>query len=358
MKKFLVMIMAIMMTLCFAGCGSEPAPAPEPVDYEVGFVVDDVVLDENPVNEAIWDGIVDFGEENAVAHKAFIPDEKTTEGYLASVSDAVKSGVNVIVMSGEDMIDAVNKAAEKNKKVDFIYIDEVTAKKYSSKKVKPLKNVMKITFAEEQAGYLAGYAAVCDGYRSIAFAGEDDTKDIRNYGVGFVQGAEEAAQEIGVTQLTIKYKYMDNMKRVAVRKQAARWYKSGTEVIFACGDRMDAPVIKAAEMTGGKVIGADVDKSDLSKTVITSAIKKFDSAISFSLLQHFDGDFKGGKTYRLAAEESGIGLPMKASEFEEFNKGDYSKVYERIQDGLLKVKSADKISLSEIDLKIAELEVQ
>lgn len=358
MKKILTGILIILTAFCFAGCGGEPAPAPEPVDYEVGFVINDVVLDEDPVNEAVWNGIVDFGEENAVAHKAFIPDERTTAGYLTSIEDAVKTGVNVIVMSGEGVIDALNRAAEKHGKIDFIFIDDSLVKKDSDKKVKLAKNVMRITFAEEQAGYLAGYAAVCDGLRHIAFAGEKNVKGIRNYGVGFVQGIEEAAKEIGVTDLTVKYKYMDNMKKSAVRKQVLKWYKAGTEAVFACGSKMDKPVIKAAEMAGGKVIGADVDKSYLSKTVFTSAVRKYDSAISFSLMQHFDGDFKGGRTYRLTVAESGVGLSMNESDFEEFKKGDYGKVYERIQDGILKVKGENKVSLSDMNLKIAELEVQ
>lgn len=359
MKRTVAVIIALMMTVLFLyGCGGDEKKAVQ-VNYEVGFVVNDVMLEDDSVNEAIWKGIIAFGEENAVAHKYFVPAECTTDGYLASVNDAVKSGVNVVVMSGENMIEALNRAEKKYKKIDFIYIDEaMTANGIKTHDMSLKKNTMMIKFAEEQAGYLAGYAAVRDGYRQLGFMGGDETFAVKNYGIGFVQGAEEAAREVGVTNLTIRYKSMKDLKAQKIEKTAISWYRGGTKVIFACGDRIDDYVMDAADKTDGKIIGADVDKSGESETVLTSAIKAFDTAIEFSLQQHFDGDFKGGKTYRLTVEESGVGLPLDSSDFEDFSKDEYSEVYERLQDKILKVKNSKQIALKQIDLKIVDLKTK
>ena len=45
------------------------------------------------------------------------------------------------------------------------------------------------TFAEEQAGYLAGYAVVKDGYTKLGFLGGIAVPAVQRYGYGFIQGA-------------------------------------------------------------------------------------------------------------------------------------------------------------------------
>ena len=59
-------------------------------------------------------------------------------------------------------------------------------------------NVHCILFSEEQAGYLAGYAAVEDGYTQLGFLGADMLPGIVRYGTGFLQGAQAAAEQNGV----------------------------------------------------------------------------------------------------------------------------------------------------------------
>ena len=53
-------------------------------------------------------------------------------------------------------------------------------------------------FSEEQAGYLAGYAAVSDGYTSLGFLERIRCPGFVRYGTGFLQGAQAAAEQNGV----------------------------------------------------------------------------------------------------------------------------------------------------------------
>ena len=59
-------------------------------------------------------------------------------------------------------------------------------------------NVHCVLFQEEQAGYLAGYAAVTDGYTQLGFIGAEEIPGIVRYVTGFLQGAEYAAEQQGL----------------------------------------------------------------------------------------------------------------------------------------------------------------
>ena len=62
------------------------------------------------------------------------------------------------------------------------------------------------SFEEEQAGYLAGYAAVKDGYTSLGFLGGIAVPAVIRFGYGYVQGINAAAEEDGV-DVNVKYYY-------------------------------------------------------------------------------------------------------------------------------------------------------
>ena len=64
-------------------------------------------------------------------------------------------------------------------------------------------------------------------------------------------------------------------------------------MIFACGNKVELPVIEVAEMTNKKVIGYETDKSRMSDTVVTSAVKEIGTALEGVLDQYEDDKFPG-----------------------------------------------------------------
>ena len=92
-------------------------------------------------------------------------------------------------------------AAEQYPDVKFIAID-VTQGDIGTDEIP--SNCYCITFKEEQAGYLAGYAIAKDGKTKLGFLGGMAVPAVIRYGYGFVQGADAAAKEIGATDVNIK----------------------------------------------------------------------------------------------------------------------------------------------------------
>ena len=134
-----------------------------------------------------------------------------------------------------------------------------------------------------------------------------------------------------------------------MQKLAAQWYDGGTEVIFACGGSVSSSVIKAAEKAGGKVIGADFDQSGLSETVITSACKDTDTAVTKVLRSYEDGTFAGGTAFNYAARNNGVSLEMKNSRFRTFSEADYKKLFSQLKNEKVELKKDTAVkSVSEL----------
>jgi len=136
--------------------------------------------------------------------------------------------------------------------------------------------VHNILYREEQAGYLAGYAAVMDGYTKLGFLGGMAVPAVVRYGYGYVQGADAAAQKLGLAPGSVEIKYWYSgvfAPNDDIKTKMSGWYTEGTEVVFACGGGIYLSATAAADAAGGKVIGVDVDQSAESPTIITSAMK-------------------------------------------------------------------------------------
>ncbi|MDR1664132.1 MAG: BMP family ABC transporter substrate-binding protein, partial [Clostridiales bacterium] len=104
----------------------------------------------------------------------------------------------------------------------------------------------------------------------------------------------------------------------------------GVEVIFACGGAVGFSVMAAAEASGAKVIGVDVDQSGESDTVITSAMKGLQASVYDCVKAFYDGEFPGGQHLVFTAENDGVGLPMSTSKFNTFSQADYDAIYAKL----------------------------
>jgi len=158
------------------------------------------------------------------------------------------------------------------------------------------------------------------------------------FGYGFVQGADYAAKELGLGSgsITINYHYTGKFEATPeVQTLAASWYNSGVEIIFACGGKLGNSVMAAAEQTQKKVIGVDVDQSNESHTVITSAMKGLQVSVYDCIADYYNGRFPGGQTLVFAADNQGVGLPMSTSKFKSFKQSDYDNIFKKLASGAI-----------------------
>lgn len=355
-KKLLSLVLAGVMMFSMAACGvekpgasqsegteseaSEEGSSDSKGGYELALITDVGTIDDKSFNQGSWEGLVKYAEENKISHKYYKPAEKSDEACLNSIDLAVKGGAKVIVTPGFLFEVPVFKAQSKYPDVKFVIIDAAPIN--DSKEVEIGENVKSIFYAEEQAGYLAGYAAVTEGYRNLGFMGGVAVPAVVRFGYGYIQGADAAAKDLGLAEgdITMKYTYVGNFDASPENNaKAAAWYNEGVECIFACGGGVGNSVMKAAETAGKVVIGVDVDQSSESDTVITSAMKNLNDSVYNALASYYDGTFEGGTSVTLTAKEDGIKLPMDTSKFEKFDQAKYDELYGKLQDGTIVVEN-------------------
>ncbi|HPF56987.1 MAG TPA: BMP family ABC transporter substrate-binding protein, partial [Clostridiales bacterium] len=238
--------------------------------------------------------------------------------------------------------------------VKFVLVDgQPHTEDYGTYKTE--SNVLCILFAEEQAGFFAGYAAVKDGFTEMGFQGGVSVPAVIRYGYGFLQGAEQAAKEMGLAEgsIHVKYNYSGDFAATPENQtRAAGWYSAGTQVIFACGGSVGNSVMAAAEAQTDKwVIGVDVDQYNESATIITSALKELGVSVYQALESYYAGTFEGGTTWTLNATRNGVGLAMDHNKFLTFKAADYTACFNKVVDGTYVVNSASDIAIADLGLK-------
>jgi len=353
-KKVLALLAVLVFVIGFSACTSKQTAKTD--TFEIGMITDIGTIDDKSFNQGTWEGIVAYADKNKITHKYYKPTEQSTDAYLAAIQLAVNGGAKVIVTPGFLFEEPIFKAQDLYPNVSFILIDGNPHNKDYSE-YRTAKNAVGIVYAEEQSGYLAGYAAVKDGYTKLGFMGGMAVPAVVRYGYGFVQGAEAAAKEMGIKNIDLKYHYTGGFAATPeVQTLAASWYAQGTQVIFACGGAVGNSVMSAADAAKAKVIGVDVDQSAESATVITSAMKGLSASVQTVLGQYYDKKFPGGQNLTFAADKNGVQLPMKTSKFTKFTQADYDVVFKSLTEGKITIlKDKDAADATKIPVSIVKV---
>ena len=314
-------------------------------DKKIAMITDSGDITDESFNQITWETCVAYGEANGIETQYYKPAEDTDEERINAVDLAVAEGATVVVMPGYLFGPAIAEEQDLYPDVTFIAVDvtEGDIVNLAGENVALGSNVYICSFQEEQAGYLAGYAAVKDGYTSLGFLGGIAVPAVIRYGFGYVQGINAAAEEMGV-DVDVKYYYGGQFYgEDAIPARMEGWYADGTQVVFACGGGIYTSAVDAAAQYDGKVIGVDVDQfPKIGDACITSAMKGLGSAVEAALDAYTSGNWSsiGGKSEQLGLTQGDyLGLPTDDASwgFTTFTKDEYETVLGGIKDGSITV---------------------
>lgn len=373
MKKILSLTMAAAMAVSLAACGSTGSSSAATDDTTtsvatseagdataegassiggIAQVCDVGTIDDESFNQGCWDAVEAYGEANGIDVNYYLPpDDPSDEDRQSMIRQAVSDGYDTVVCVGYLYGSSIDWAAAEYPDVNFIGVD-ITAGDINAEGNIP-SNVYCITFKEEQAGYLAGYAAVKDGFTNLGFLGGQAVPAVIRYGYGFVQGADAAAAELG-TNISINYWYGNQFFGDAnITAKMESWYQGGTEVVFACGGGIYTSAVEAAVKYDGKVIGVDVDQRYVGdkgvadgaysyNPFLTSAMKGLGVAVTDALDHITAGtwDTIAGTNGNYGLEEGDyVGLPTEEASwgFTTFTQDEYTALLEKIRSGEITV---------------------
>ena len=289
MKKFFALLLSLAMVLALVACGQkDPTPdtpdTPDDpqtkVEYKVAMITDYGDITDQSFNQTTYEACKAFAEDNDIEFNYFKPVGDNTADRVAMIEKAADEGYNVIVMPGYAFGGAIVEAAPEFPDVKFIALDvaagdlletavakagesyDYTPENWDLSKYVDMSNVYCAVYQEELCGYMAGYAAVKLGYKSLGFLGGMAVPAVVRYGYGFVQGVDAAAADMGLTDVKVNYIYGGQFFGDAdITAVMDTWYQGGTEVVFACGGGIYTSAVDAAKKVNAKVIGVDVDQA-------------------------------------------------------------------------------------------------
>ena len=350
MKKKVLLVTLLVVAIvasCFAftACNKD---GDKDKTYEIAVVTDVGQLMDGGFNQGTYEGAKAYAEAHGKTYKYYQPangGDATDNDRIAAMRQAIKNGAKIIVAPGYLQETAMKTVAMESPEVKFVYID---GKTLTDTKGNILNNVTAVVYKEEESGFMAGYAAVKEGYTKLGgiFGGGGSNPACNRFASGYVQGIKAAATEdnIADVKVTVSFKNAENFSaNTALQTQIAGWYEAGTQVVFACGGSIFQNVKSAAEATtNGKIIGVDVDQAALSDRVITSAVKGLKVSVEKILGEYYNNEWDtklAGQASNLGATDNATGLPTATWRMTKFKVADYTALFNSIKNGTVKVES-------------------
>ena len=221
------------------------------------------------------------------------------------LAELAAQGYDLVLASGAAPVAAVDAVAQRYPGVRFALVD-------ASRESLPSRprNVNGLRFAEQEAGYLAGYLAglvsraAAGSQQAVGSVGGARTPAVDRYLGGFQAGARAADPK-----LTVLNAYAGGFRDPAKCKELALdEIAQGAGVIFPVAGRCGTGALAAARERSVWGIGVDVDASPLGGHVLTSAVKRIDVAVFLTVEAVRDGRVAGGRDVVFGVGSGGVGL--------------------------------------------------
>ena len=352
MRKALSWLVLLMLALyALAGCGAQPASRPNAgVPSEIagsnqtgGVQIAFVYYDgrqETEVGQGVIKAIGRFSGEEGVTSGEY---KATEDDFDSTLELAVKSGAKLVVMLGEEMAGDMERARWRYPNVNFILVDGTGQALLGA-------NTVRLRAAVEQAGWLAGYAAVFEGYRELATFATDDP-DEQRYALGFALGADAAAEELGLEAGQVRIRAVEGTgeeENTELRHRIERLAALGTELVFDTHSNSGISLLGYARLSGLRLVM--VENPGNTETVLVTTGKDFQQGL-YALLENWKAStFPGGQDVVTGAEETGVFLDVETAYFDLFSVADYETVLKTFDGGTVAVGINNELQAGEGEL--------
>lgn len=298
-KKLMAVVLTAAMALSMVACGSSNSGDTEKSSksdssFKVGLVLDVGGVNDGSFNQTSWEGLEkakkDFGIEGSYL------ESDTDADYAANIETFIDDDCDLIICVGYMLADALKEAAEENPDQKFAILDDASI---------DMDNVACLMFEQEQASYLVGYVAgLMTKTNNVGFVLGMSNETMNQFGYGYYAGAIDAYPDVKVQGMNA-----NSFADAATGKADANsMITNGADIIFHAAGATGLGVIEACQEAGVYAIGVDTDQASIApETIITSAMKKVDSAVYDTVEKTMKDEFVSGiTTYDLSS--SGVDI--------------------------------------------------
>ena len=333
MKRLTAIALVTALALVAAGCGSKKSSTgstttTQASTFKVGLSTDTGGLNDKSFNHLAYVGLqrahAQLGVQTRVVTAA------SSSDYIPNLTALARQGYNLVIGVGFTEIDAMKAVATQFPKTHFAIVDVSNADEGG------LKNVEGLLFKEQEAGYLAGYAAGLAakerGGKAVSSVGGQKQPPVDRYIAGFQAGAKAAFP--GVQTLN---GYSNDFEKLALCKEVAlNQIADGSVVVFQVAGGCGLGALDAAKEKDVWGVGVDADQGYLGSYVLTSALKRVDTAVFDSIKDAKEGKFKGGEDAVYGLDVNGVGIGKFSSKTPAGIADKVQQIKQQIADGKIK----------------------
>lgn len=264
-------------------------------DFKVALILDKGGKDDKSFNASAFAGMSRAEKELKLSFKYV---EATDDNAYASLmrSFAMKK-FDLIVAIGVAQADAVKKAASEFPEIHFAIVDATVN----------APNVRSLMFKEHEGSFLVGAAAAMTSKSGkIGFIGGMDIPLIRRFEMGYSAGAKLINPKIELISNFVGITSDAWNNPTKAKELALAQYNKGADIIFTAAGASSMGLFDAAEEKAKFAIGVDSNQNWVKPGhILTSMLKKVDTAVFETCKVSMTGKFAGGVQY-YGLENSGV----------------------------------------------------
>jgi basic membrane protein A len=277
-----VALVAALIVALVAALGITAAAGSAQGSYQVSFNTDTAGLNDKSFNHLGNIGRLKAQKQLGIQTKVYV--SATEADYLPNAVAAVQWGAKAVLMNGFLLADATNTAAKQFPDVKWAITDFPRVALAD----KPA-NAYGLTFKSEESGFLVGYLAAemakakigpkgkSSGKLVLSAVGGKKIPSVDNWIAGYRAGAQAVDKRFKVL---IDYSG-DFPPSVApkCKEIALKHISQGAQAVFQVAGGCGLGALQAAKQKGVWGIGVDADQAYLGPHIMTSGVKRVDTAV-------------------------------------------------------------------------------
>jgi len=310
-KLYLIFSALIVLALVLSACQPAATPTPAAKKIKACQVTDTGGIDDRSFNATAWKGVEDAVAKLGVEGK-YLESQQQTD-YEKNINAFIEEKCDIIITVGFLLGDATKAAAEKYPDQKFAIVD------FAYDPVIP--NVVGLTFATDQAAFLAGYAAAgVTKTGKVGTFGGIQIPPVTVFMDGFALGVRYYNEKHGTNVEVLGW---DPEKQTGLftgnfestddgRQMGLTLMDEGADIILPVAGPVGLGTAAAVQERGNAwIIGVDTDwtvsSPQYKPIILTSIMKRMDNAVFAAIEQVVNGSFKGG-VYVGTLENNGVGI--------------------------------------------------
>lgn len=341
MTKRLSLLLAIVVVASLVLTACQPAGQTAAGGVKACQVTDTGGIDDKSFNATAWKG-AEKAKADLGAEVKYLESQQQTD-YEKNINAFIEEGCDLIIPVGFLLSDSTKAAAEANKDQKFAIVD-VT---YDP----PLDNILGLSFATDEAAFLAGYlAAGTTKTGKVGTFGGIQIPTVTIFMDGFARGVAYYNEQNGTAVEVLGWDpaaqtglFAGNFESTDDgRTLGQTLLGEGADIIMPVAGPVGLGTAEAIKAAGNAwIIGVDTDWTISAETykdiVLTSVVKQMDVAVFDSIKAVKDGTFKGG-IYTGTLKNGGVGLGTIGSAAPADLKTKIDEVKQGIIDGKVAIK--------------------